>query len=226
MREGPTIAKVAALIGDPVRANMLTSLMDGRALTASELAAIGSVTPQTASAHLSKLVDAHMLVMRKQGRSRYYQLAGADVAQALENLMTLAQRSGAVPLRTGPRDDALREARVCYDHLAGSKGVELLRSCVDRGFLAGDEAIALTPSGRAFFDRLGAPVAALEAARRPTCRVCLDWSERRSHLAGGLGAWLLSMMGERGWVRRTNGRVLVFSPQGARSFASTFPVNA
>lgn len=218
------IAKVAALIGDPVRSNMLTALMDGRALTASELAAIGSVTPQTASAHLAKLVDARMLVMRRQGRSRYYQLAGTDVAQTLEGLMTLAQRTGAVPFRTGPREDALREARVCYDHLAGSKGVHLLRSCREQGFLTGEEAIALTASGREFFLRLGAPVPALESARRPACRICLDWSERRSHLAGGLGAWLLSMMTECGWVRRTKGRALVFSPQGGMSFTHHFPV--
>lgn len=217
------IAKIAALIGDPVRSNMLTALMDGRALTASELAAIGSVTPQTASAHLAKLVDAKLLVVRKQGRSRYYQLAGSDVAHTLEGLMGLAHRTGAVPFRTGPRDGDLREARICYDHLAGNKGVKLLNSCRQQGLLEGDEAVSLTSRGRDFFGQMGAPIAEIDAARRPTCRLCLDWSERRSHLAGGLGAWLLAMMSQSNWVRQTSGRALKFSPTGERHFARYFP---
>src|SRR5262245_45533052 len=121
MAEGPLIASIAALIGDPARANMLTALMDGRALTARELAEAGGIAPPTASGHLAKLVEASLLEVRSQGRHRYYRLSGNDVAETLEALMGLAQRTGAVPVRTGPRDAALREARLCYDHLAGER---------------------------------------------------------------------------------------------------------
>ena len=128
MADGPLIASVAALIGDPARANMLTALMNGRALTARELAETGGIAPPTASGHLARLVDAGLLAVRRQGRHRYYRLSGPDVAETLEALMGLAQRTGAVPVRTGPRDAALREARLCYDHLAGERGVALLES--------------------------------------------------------------------------------------------------
>jgi DNA-binding transcriptional ArsR family regulator len=223
MEAGPRIAFVAALIGDPARANMLMALMDGRALTASELAGTGGITLQTASGHLAKLVEAGLLAVRKQGRHRYFSLPGADVAEALEGLMGLAQRTGAVPTRTGPRDTALRQARVCYDHLAGARGVALLASLRQRGFVAGkEEAIRLTGPGRAFMDSLGLDLPALEGRRRPLCRACLDWSERRDHLGGSLGAALLALMAARGWLRREEGRVLRFSPSGASAFDSIF----
>jgi len=223
MEAGPRIAFVAALIGDPARANMLTALMDGRALTASELAGAGGITLQTASGHLAKLVEAGLLAVRKQGRHRYFSLSGADVAEALEGLMGLAQRTGAVPTRTGPRDAALRQARVCYDHLAGARGVVLLASLRRRGFVTGEEeAIRLTEPGRAFMVSLGLDLPALEGRRRPLCRTCLDWSERRDHLGGGLGAALLELMATRGWLRREAGRELRFSPAGARAFEAAF----
>ena len=126
MKDGPIIASVAALIGDPARANILTALMGGRALTASELAEVAGVTLQTTSGHLAKLADAALVAVEKQGRHRYYRLHSGDVAEVLEKLMGLAQRSGAVRVRTGPRDEAMREARLCYDHLAGEQGVTLL----------------------------------------------------------------------------------------------------
>lgn len=224
MFDGPRIASVAALIGDPARANMLTALLDGRALTARELAEAGGIAPPTASGHLSRLVEAGLLELRRQGRHHYYRLSGADVAGALEALMGLAQRTGAVPVRTGPRDAALRQARLCYDHLAGERGVALLESLCARGLIgeAGEE-LRLSAAGRSWFAELGVDVAGLARRRRPLSRACLDWSERRAHLGGSLGAALLDLMIDRGWLRREEGRVLRFTPTGDRRFAEAFP---
>jgi DNA-binding transcriptional ArsR family regulator len=222
MKDGPVIASVAALLGDPARANILTALMDGRALTVSELAAAAGVTIQTASGHLAKLDAARLLTAEKQGRHRYFRLSGPDVAQVLEALMGLAQRTGATRVRTGPKDAALRTARVCYDHLAGERGVELLNGARRQGFIAGREELALTDRGRRFFAEFGIDLAKLEKGRRPLCRSCLDWSERRSHLGGALGAALLSRLVEMGWARREAGRVLTFTCDGLGEFRSVF----
>ena len=222
MKDGPVIASVAALLGDPARANILTALMDGRALTVSELAEAAGVTIQTASGHLAKLDAAKLLTAQKQGRHRYFRLSGPDVAQVLEALMGLAQRTGATRVRTGPRDAALRAARVCYDHLAGERGVELLSGVRQHGFIAGQEELALTDKGRAFFGEFGIDLARLEKGRRPVCRACLDWSERRSHLGGALGAEILFRMLEKGWARRDAGRVVTFTHEGLGAFTATF----
>jgi hypothetical protein len=144
------------------------------------------------------------------------------VAQVIEALMGLAQRTGAVRVRTGPRDAALREARVCYDHLAGARGVELLEGLKLRGFVAGEDEPRLTGEGREFFGAFGIDIARMEKGRRPVCRHCLDWSERRNHLGGALGAAILSTMSERRWIKRTEGRVLTFLPEGHRRFRATF----
>jgi DNA-binding transcriptional ArsR family regulator len=226
MKDGPMIANVAALIGDPARANILTALMDGRALTASELAQAAGVTLQTASGHLSKLSDAHLLKAEKQGRHRYFRLSDEDVAQVLEALMGLAQRTGAVRVRTGPKDKALREARVCYDHLAGESGVTLLNAIIAQGFVTDGDDPALTDKGRHFFEDFGIDLTTLEKSRRPICLQCLDWSERRHHLGGGLGASLLSTMQSRDWIRRGQGRVLTFTTKGEKAFRSTFQCDA
>lgn len=130
---------VAALIGDPTRANILTALMDGRALTASELAEAAGVALPTASGHLAKLASAQILTVDKQGRHRYFRLSGPDVAEVLESLTGLAQRTGAVRVRTGPRDEALREARICYDHMAGEQGVALLSGLFENELLIAGE---------------------------------------------------------------------------------------
>lgn len=230
MKSGPLIANIAALLGDPARANMLTALMDGRALTVSELGEAAGVTIQTASGHLSKLADARLVSAAKQGRHRYYRLSGTDVATALESLMTLAQRTGAVRVRTGPKDDALREARICYDHLAGRRGVAMLDALVARGHVEDDgEAVAvprLTESGRAFVAEFGIELAPLGQSRRPICRYCLDWSERRSHLAGALGAAMLGQIVERGWAKRDEGRAVRFTREGAGAFDALFSAQA
>jgi len=222
MDAGPRIAFIAALIGDPARANMLTALMDGRALTASELAGAGGITLQTASGHLARMVEAGLLAVRKQGRHRYFRLSGADVAEALEGLMGIAERTGATPVRAGPSDAALRHARICYDHLAGERGVALLESLRRRGLVDGDDEISLTEAGRDYLDKLGLVVSSLDGGRRPLCRPCLDWSERRTHLGGALGAALLDHMSAQGWLRREEGRVLRFSSAGERAFEAAF----
>jgi DNA-binding transcriptional ArsR family regulator len=222
MKEGPSIASVAALMGDPARANMLMALMDGRALTVSELAGAGGVGLPTASGHLAKLDQAGLLTAAKQGRHRYYRLSGPDVAQVLEALMGLAQRTGAVRVRTGPKDAALRTARVCYDHLAGERAVRLMQSLDERGLVAGGDAPRLTETGRGFFGRIGIDVDALERGRRPVCRSCLDWSERRAHLGGALGAAVLDHVLAAGWAKRQEGRVVAFSGSGAAAYDAAF----
>jgi DNA-binding transcriptional ArsR family regulator len=220
MREGPSIADIAALIGDPARANMLAALMSGRALTAGELAREAGVTAQTASGHLARLREAGLLIGEAQGRHRYFRLSGADVAQVLEGLMGLAARTGRLRTRTGPRDPAMRLSRVCYDHMAGEWAVRLFDACLADGRLAVEgDAVALTDRGRAFFVAEGIDVTALATSRRPLCRRCLDWSERRAHLGGALGKAVLDLAIARGWVRRaTAGRVLAITPPGQQAF--------
>jgi len=215
MREGPNIARIAALLGDPARAEMLTALMGGQALTATELAHIAGVTKQTASAHLSKLLDANLLHVQHQGRHRYFQLED-DVAGLMENMMGVAYRSGALRLRSSPREPALREARVCYDHLAGDKGVHIFESLLVREFLKrSNDAAVLTSEGKRFFEKLGVDISELASARRPLCRCCLDWSARRHHLGGAVGAALLKLMIQNRWARRiNNARVITFTPAG------------
>ncbi len=226
MKEGPDIARIAALIGDPARANMLTALMTGRALTATELAQEAGVTMQTASTHLSKLDQGGLLRQRKQGRHKYFSLANDNVARVLEGLMGLAAGSGHLRSRIGPKDPALRKARICYNHLAGDMGIQLFDSLVRRRLLRGEGAsLQLTKTGRAFVCDFGIDIDRLAAHKVPLCRECLDWSERRSHLAGSLGRAFLSRLEENGWARREKAtRVVRFSPRGEKAFARTFPV--
>src|SRR6476620_4472496 len=162
MKAGPDIAMVAALVGDPARSNMLTALMTGRALTASELAHQAGVTPQTASSHLAKLESGGLIEPEKQGRHRYYRLTGPDVGQVLEGLAHLAARAGHMRVRTGPKDPALRHARVCYDHLAGDLGVAVLDGMIGAKWIkADDEALAPTRLGVEKFGAFGVNVGEL-----------------------------------------------------------------
>jgi DNA-binding transcriptional ArsR family regulator len=220
MKEGPDIARIASLMGDPARANMLAALSDGRALTAGELAGEAGVTKQTASSHLSRLSTGGLIVCEAQGRHRYYRLAGEDVGHAIEALMGVANAKPRT--RTGPRDPALRKARVCYNHLAGEMGVALFRGMGRRRWLSlEDDGISLTPSGKRAFGEFGIDMEALAALRRPLCRACVDWSERRHHLAGSLGQALFERFTELGWMKREkNSRIVTFSPKGERAFAA------
>jgi len=216
MRDGPNITNIAAMIGDHARAEVLTVLMSGMALTATELADAAGVTRQTISAHLAKLQDAGMLSVESQGRHRYFRIADAEVAQLLESLMGVAFGTGAVRVRSSPREPALRKARVCYDHLAGELGVLVYESLAQRGaFALGADGIALTLVGQDLVRALGIDTEQLPASRRPFCRTCLDWSERRHHLAGQLGTLLLDRFQQLGWARRVpDSRVLAFTPDG------------
>ncbi|HEX5380247.1 MAG TPA: ArsR family transcriptional regulator [Phenylobacterium sp.] len=224
MKTGPDIARIAALLGDPARANMMTALTSGQALTAGELAREAGVTPQTASTHLAKLTEGGLLIQRRQGRHAYFALAGEDVAAVLESLMGLASRAGHQRTRPGPREPALRKARVCYDHLAGELGVGMLENLTGRGLIDDrDGALVLTDEGQEFMRAFGIEPRGLATSRRPLCKACLDWSVRRSHLAGALGQALLDRIYAKGWARRLEGtRVVAFSAPGLRAFEQTF----
>jgi len=227
MKAGPDIAMVASLVGDPARSNMLTALMTGRALTASELAHQAGVTPQTASSHLAKLEAGGLIEQEKQGRHRYYRLADPDVAAVLEGLEGLAARAGHLRVRTGPKDPALRRARVCYDHLAGDLGVQMLDSMKRQRLLRQrKQDVELTAEGGRFLaESLQISADDLAHPRRPLCKTCLDWSERRHHLAGTLGAALLNRFTELKWAARDaapGSRVVNFTRQGEKRFAALF----
>jgi DNA-binding transcriptional ArsR family regulator len=222
MRLGPDITRIAALLGEPARATMLAALMGGQALTAGELAREAGITAQTASVHLSKLEGGGLLVRRRQGRHSYFALAGPEVAEAMEQLILLAGKAGHHRTRPGPRDPALRRARVCYDHLAGDAGVAMLDALVSSGRIADrDGALLLTDAGRRFACDFGLELGS--PGRRPLCKACLDWSVRRSHLAGVMGSALLQRIYALGWARRVEGtRVVQFSAPGEAAFARAF----
>jgi len=230
-----TIAKAAALVGEPARAAMLDALMDGRALTASELARVAGITPQTASGHLARLRQAGFLALESQGRHRYYRLASPAIAGLLENLMALSSSlpgedgSRRQTVAAGPRDEALRHARTCYDHLAGRVAVAMTGRMAERGLIdLGADGAALTDAGAAFLRGLGVDLDAAQArsARRGGplfCRPCLDWSERRPHLAGAVGAALCQACLDQGWVRRIEGtRAVRITPAGYVALSRAF----
>lgn len=232
MASNARFAEVASLAGDPARAGMLHALMDGRALTASELARVAGVTPQTAGGHLAKIAAAGLLCVDKQGRHRYHRIASPAVAQMMESIMRVA--SGVEAMRpapvTGPRDAALRAARTCYDHLAGHLGVALADALVSSGNVElTQDAGVVTDSGIALFGKIGIDVVTLSAGRGKTvrvlCRPCLDWSERRPHLAGTLGSALCALSFEQGWIRRSAGtRAVTITPKGHRIFREAIGV--
>lgn len=223
MVSGTTLAEVAAAIGDTARANILAALMDGRALTAGELAWHAGVGAPTTSGHLARLRQAGLVAEERQGRHRYHRLAGPEVAHALEALMAVAASSPPRHRPVGPRDEALRAARTCYDHLAGRLGVGLADALQARGHVViADGAGSLTASGERFLaDTLGVDLAG--RSTRPLCRTCLDWSERRPHLAGRLGAALCARCFALGWIEPTrDSRAVAVTDAGKRGFAEAF----
>jgi DNA-binding transcriptional ArsR family regulator len=224
MKDGPNIVGIAALIGDHARADVLTALMADRALTATELADVAGVTKQTISAHLGKLVDARLVAFEKHGRHRYFRLSDPDVAHLLESLMGVAFRTGAVRVRSSRREPALRRARVCYDHLAGEVGVRIFESLVKRRALVpGDDGLELTAEGQSLFRKLRIDTDTVAKQKRIFCRACLDWSERRHHLAGALGAALLARIVELGWAKRArDSRVILLTVPGQQALDRMF----
>lgn len=213
------IATPAALIGDPTRAAMLQALQDGRAQPASALAWAAGVTAQAASNHLAKLVDGGLLAVEREGRHRYYRLASAEVAHAIEALSVLATPVRSLESPRSPKARALRDARCCYGHLAGRLGVRVCEALVERDLIRpeADKLFAITDDGRAWFADLGVDVAALRSPRG-VARQCLDWTERRHHLAGPLGVRMLAAMTARGWfVLEAQGRAVRVTAAGEQA---------
>jgi DNA-binding transcriptional ArsR family regulator len=219
----PRLAEIGSLIGDQARANILSQLMDGRALTATELGLAAGVSPQTASGHLAKLTQSGLLAVTKQGRHRYYRLATPDVARMIEHVMVVASDKPArVPMH-GPRQEAIRTARTCYDHLAGRLGVGITDALLARNYLVlSADGGEVTRAGGRFLKTLGVEPDVVPG-RRPFCRACLDWTERRPHLAGKVGTALAGQFFERGWLERQNGsRALTITPAGRRALQEIF----
>lgn len=219
----PGLSRIGALLADPGRAAMLWALMDGSARPAGELTLIAGLSPSAASAHLARLTDGGLLALEVRGRHRYYRIATADIAAAIEALMNVAhaaaqQRPAPKPARTVPLE--MRHARTCYDHMAGEVAVRIFERLVEDGLLVRDgDNLDTTPDGAARLRDWGVDVGALRTRRRRFACTCLDWSERRPHLGGALGAALLDSWLAGGWVERASRpRVLRITPAGQREF--------
>lgn len=219
----PRFARIAAMIGDPTRARMLSALMGGQYLAAGELAASAGVTAQTASSHIAKLVESDLVVMRTQGRHRYFRLADADIAHALEVLSLVAERGTAASKWERGEYKPLKAARTCYSHLAGELGVALYEGLLrERTLVPRDGHFVLSDQGYRAMQELGValPSASLSTSDRRFAFACLDWSERRDHLAGSFAVALLQHCMDKGWLRRTAGsRALQLTPPGAKALA-------
>jgi DNA-binding transcriptional ArsR family regulator len=223
----PAVSEVAALVGNPARANILMALADGRALTATELACAAGVSPQTTSEHLAKLREANLLTLAKQGRHSYFRLSSAKIARMIESIMVVAADG---PQRYRPRwngDDQLRTARTCYDHIAGRLGVALADALTHRKHVVlTEDGGIVTRAGEKFLTEFGIRLDEAREGRRTFCRPCLDWSERRLHLAGALGASLAERCFDLGWIARIrDSRALKISAKGERGFADAFGVS-
>jgi DNA-binding transcriptional ArsR family regulator len=220
MITGTMIAEIAALAGEPARANILCALLDGRAMTATELAYAARVTPQTASAHLAKLTEAGLISATASGRHRYFRLASPKVVQMLESIVTVAVDNRPRYRPLSREAAALRDARVCYDHLAGVLGVRIAEAMTRRGYLIlEDEGGRMTDSGQHFLRELGIDLYVAGKGRRHLCRSCLDWTERRPHIGGAIGAALAARWLELGWIRRAkDSRAVTVTPIGERGF--------
>src|SRR6059036_1561857 len=226
MITGPIIAEIAALVGDPARATMVTALLDGRALTASELAVAARITPQTASTHLTKLTEAGLLAVVRDGRHRYFRLASPTVVDMIDGIVAVAlqKRPRYRPLSGQAR--ALSAARICYDHLAGRLSVDLTDSFIAREYVVlDDEAAEITTAGTRFFTEFGIELPTRRSTRRHVCRLCLDWTERRPHIAGVVGAALTKRCFDLGWTQRMkNSRAVIVTVSGKRGFFEIFGI--
>jgi len=228
MITGSIIAETAALVGDPARATMLSALLDGRPLTASELAGAAHITPQTASTHLAKLTEAGVLSMVRDGRHRRFRLASPTVVEMIEGIVAVALQKRP---RYRPLSDqacALDQARICYDHLAGRLSVDLTDAFVARNYIVPDGDVAhITAAGTRFFREFGSAVPTGRSTRRHSCRLCLDWTERRHHIAGTLGAAVTKRFFDLGWMERAKqSHAVIVTPSGRRGFRKTFGIDA
>lgn len=212
---------IASLIGEPARATMLWSLLDGRAYTAGELALVANISPQSASNHLNKLIEADLLKMEKQGKHRYYRFAKAEVATALEAISQLIPHKGQMPRDRSFKNGDIQYARTCYDHLAGWVAVNITQGLVQQKIiLLRNDEYDVTKKGEVWFEQIGVDMAAVKQQKRFFARPCLDWTERKHHLAGALGAALLDQMLALNWIRRkANERTVVLTGKGEKAFA-------
>ncbi|UOQ91453.1 winged helix-turn-helix domain-containing protein [Halobacillus shinanisalinarum] len=227
MGVNPNIAEVVSLMGESSRAAILTSLMDGRFHTATELANMAGIKPQTASFHLAKLAGGEFVTVEKHGRFRYYQLANQEIASMLESFLSVSQPPEVRSLRQSSQAKALQHARTCYDHLAGTLGVKLTESMVNFGYLEKKEqSFIMTTKGEQFFMDFGLDIRELKRKRRSFSRVCLDWSERHHHLAGALGHGLVERFFELEWiVRKPSTRAVSITEKGQSGFEKHFHVS-
>src|SRR3984893_8422950 len=227
MNTGPLIAEIAGLVGEPARATMLSALLDGRALTATELAYAARVTPQTASTHLAKLTGAELLTSIRNGRHRYFRLASPKVVEMLNGIMAIAldNRPRYRPLSRQAQE--LSSARICYDHLAGRLSVDLADFFTTREYIVlGDEATEITADGTRFLTEFGIDLFAAGRRRRHFFRSCLDWTERRPHIGGAVGAALADRLFDLGWAERLkHSRAVIVTALGKRGFQRTFGFN-
>ncbi|AOU97701.1 transcriptional regulator [Acidihalobacter yilgarnensis] len=222
------IAAVASLMADPTRAVMLVALLDGRALPAGELAYAAGVTAQTASTHLAKLLDGGVLEVEREGRHRYYRLAGAPIAEVLEQLAAIGRPCEVRRRPLNANASALQFARCCYNHLAGALGVSLAQGLMKKGLITPgtDKRILVTETGVAGFAAIGLDVTALRPTRLGIARQCLDWTERRHHLAGPLGIELLNILCVNGWLRRSkSSRAVSLTAAGRYELRRRFDVD-
>jgi DNA-binding transcriptional ArsR family regulator len=220
----PDLASVASLIAEPARASMLSALLGDIALPAGELARLAKVTPQTASAHLAKLVEGNLLSVTALGRHRYFRLRDKNVAQVLEALALIARPARVDSLNDSLQRSAIQRARTCYDHLAGVLGVELTQAMMNNGYIQyHGEAYEVTPPGETWFSSFGVDCSELQQKRRTFARSCLDWSERKPHMAGALGAAILHRMLELKWILRVRGsRTVKVTDLGCQQLQNEF----
>jgi DNA-binding transcriptional ArsR family regulator len=228
MITGPIIAEIAALVGDPARATIVSALLDGRALTASELAVAARITPQTASEHLAKLTEAGVLSVVRSGRHRYFRLASPTVADMIDGIVAVALEKRPRHRPLSRQATALGAARICYDHLAGRLSVDLTDALAARECIVLDDDVAeITTAGTRVLAEFGIALRPPRSTRRTFCRLCLDWTERRPHIAGAVGVAITRRCFDLGWIERTKGsHAVIVTPSGRRGFQKTFGIDA
>ncbi|PKR86884.1 ArsR/SmtB family transcription factor [Heyndrickxia camelliae] len=225
MSISPNIAKVASLVSETSRAAILTTLLDNRFHTASELAYQAGIKQQTASFHLAKLAELNMVTIESQGRHRYYRLANSEIAQILESLLALSPPVEIKSLRQSTEMKALKSARTCYDHLAGKLGVNLTKSLLNMGYIKEDyKEFIVTENGKQFFSEFQIDIEQLKRKKRKFSLKCIDWSERHYHLGGALGNAILERMLELNWIKRhPTSRAIIITEIGSRELEVVFP---
>ncbi|MGG4213447.1 winged helix-turn-helix domain-containing protein [Paenibacillus sp. FSL L8-0638] len=220
------VAMIASLVSEPSRAAILTALLDGRFHTASELAHMAGIKPQTASFHLAKMTEAHVVTVEKQGRHRYYGIQDPEVARVMESFLSIAPPVPIKSFKQASENEAIRLARTCYDHVAGQLGVQLMNFFMQKGILSEDQdGLHITDQGETFFTDFQIDLTKTRQKRRSFSHKCLDWSERRHHLAGALGSAILDRLFELNWIERLpTTRAIRITAEGKGGFKEIFSI--